>query len=78
MTKTKEALKQYKKDMAAVDAMPFNTNEEAHKWLGARRRAIARVQDAFFEDTKDRNSWGACHAASVEHIESLVKKGAKK
>lgn len=77
-SRTVEALKQYKKDKAELDAMPFNTPEECHKWLGTRRRAIARVQDAFYEDTKDRNSWGACHATTVEQIEQLVKKGAKK
>lgn len=58
LSRSKAALEEYDRTQPERDAMILNarTNEDVAAWQKAEDDAITKVRDAFWEDTKDRNS----------------------
>jgi hypothetical protein len=45
---------------------------------GAEAHALQKVQDAFYEDSKDRNSRDNCRQVSIKWLKKLCAGGSKK
>ena len=76
LTHTIEALKAY--DKTAVKLTAYETKflnaGLGLEWLEAWDVAERKVQDAFYEDTKDRNQLCNCRLVSVEVLRTMAAK----
>lgn len=75
LARTEAALKEWERGAPARE-VAWNTtenNEELMAVMQADLRALASLHDAFYEDTKDRNSRERCGLLGVETIREWVR-----
>lgn len=73
---TVRALAWYDSTQPARDAKgeSVETDRDVELWMAEERLALNTVRNAFFEDTKDRNSRSGCDVVSLSFIRELVSK----
>lgn len=71
---TAVALKIYDEGHAVRETLFYTTRGDDDAWGRAVRDAIQKVQDAFFEDTKDHNSRDNCCLVSIGWLKQQVAK----
>lgn len=64
--KTKAALDEF--DRTAPDREKLIEKGNGTEWIAAEDAAIQRVQDQFFEDTKDRNTLSGCRSVPISRL----------
>ena len=74
LTATRAAMDRYDAGEAERDAMirAAKSHEDVHAWRKAEAEALESVQQAFFEDTSDRNSRDHCRFADIKWIRGLL------
>jgi hypothetical protein len=71
---TKVALARYDAGQPARDAYldAAQTDGEVYRWMLDQKIAADEVREAFFEDTKDRNSHDNCMIVEIAWLRELV------
>jgi len=71
---TRKALAEYDRTQHVRDWLcdRVSTDQDVKDWQAACNAAIAEVQEAFYQDTKDRNSRDHCKYADITWMRSLL------
>jgi hypothetical protein len=71
---TRRAVAEYDANLPALDKMLWDAQSDAEviAWKDASRLAKEKVKEAFYQDTKDRNSRENCHLVPVNILREMV------
>lgn len=74
-TNTKAAIKEYDLDTPRLRKLwdSVESNEDVYAAEKEEESALRKVRLAFFEDTKEINSWGSCSRVDIDFMRRMSK-----